>query len=72
MNKKWWKAAGVRAIKTIAQTKATKQVVKFIRKWCPNAKTIIRHWDVNGKSCPALMIDTNNKKRMAFKKAISQ
>ncbi len=38
------------------------ELVKYIQKKCPNAKTIIRHWDVNGKECPAPMCGTNNKK----------
>ena len=33
--------------------KATRELVQYIQKKCPNAKTIIRHWDVNGKPCPA-------------------
>lgn len=44
------------------QMKAARQLVKYIQKKCPNAKTIIRHWDVNGKDCPLPMIGTNNKK----------
>ena len=52
-------------------TAAVKQLVKYIQNACPNAKTIIRHWDVNGKSCPARMTGTNNKKWAAFKKAIT-
>ena len=44
------------------QMKATRQLVQYIQKKCPNAKTIIRHWDVNGKQCPAPMTGTNNKK----------
>ena len=37
------------------QVKAVVQLIKYIRKQCPNAKKVIRHWDVNGKSCPARM-----------------
>lgn len=44
------------------QMLAVRQLVKHIQKKCPNAKTIIRHWDVNGKGCPAPMIGTPNKK----------
>lgn len=44
------------------QMKATRQLVKYIQKKCQNAKTIIRHWDVNGKQCPACMIGTDNTK----------
>lgn len=32
--------------------KSVKKLVKMIRKYCPNARTIIRHYDVNGKDCP--------------------
>lgn len=42
------------------QMKTTRQLVKYIQKKCKNAKTIIRHWDVNGKQCPACMTGTNN------------
>lgn len=28
---------------------------------CPNIKTVIRHWDVNGKACPVRMTGKNNK-----------
>lgn len=43
-----------------AQVIATKNLVAYIKSQCPNAKTIIRHWDVNGKLCPARMAGTNN------------
>lgn len=52
------------------QAEATKRLVKYIKKYCPNAKTIIRHWDVNGKSCPSCMTGKNNKKWIGFKKRI--
>lgn len=58
------------------QIKAVKKLVKYIRKYCPNAKTIIRHWDVNGKQCPARMVGqastTSGKRWTKFKKAISK
>lgn len=44
------------------QMKAVKILINEIRKKCPNAKTIIRHWDVNGKECPAPMAGKYNKK----------
>ena len=53
------------------QIAATKTLVKYIQSQCPNAKTIIRHWDVNGKCCPARMVGTNNTKWNSFKKAIT-
>lgn len=52
------------------QVKACKELVKYIRKYCPNAKTIIRHWDVNGKNCPAPMAGKDNANWAKFKKAI--
>lgn len=53
------------------QAEAVKSLVKYIRKYCPNAKTIIRHWDVNGKACPAPMAGKGNRKWGRFKKEIS-
>ncbi len=44
------------------QMVAAKKLVEYIQKYCPNAKTIIRHWDVNGKACPATMVGKDNKK----------
>lgn len=44
------------------QMKAVRQLVLYIKKKCPNAKTIIRHWDVNGKTCPAPMVGKDNQK----------
>lgn len=34
------------------------KLITYIRKSCPNAKTVIRHWDVSGKSCPGRMTGT--------------
>ena len=48
------------------QMKATRQLVQYIQKKCPNAKTIIRHWDVNGKQCPAPMAGADNEKWKRF------
>ena len=53
-----------------AQTEAVRQLMAYIQSVCPNAKTIIRHYDVTGKLCPARMV--NDSKYEAFKKAISQ
>ena len=36
------------------QLEALVHTIKYIRKFCPNATEIIRHYDVNGKPCPAL------------------
>ena len=48
------------------QMKAAKELVAHIQKKCPNAKNIIRHWDVNGKACPARMTGKNNKEWKHF------
>ena len=53
------------------QVSTTKKLIKHIQKYCPNATTIIRHWDVNGKTCPLPMIGTNNAMWKNFKSAIS-
>ena len=53
------------------QISATKTLVAYIKSQCPNAQTIIRHWDAAGKACPARMIGTNNAKWNSFKAAIS-
>lgn len=57
-----------------AQIKATKELVKYIKKYCKNAKKIIRHWDVNGKKCPSRMVGNvktvGGKRWASFKKKI--
>lgn len=50
-----------------AQIKAVKKLIKYIRKKCPNAKTIIRHYDVNGKTCPARYITASKWKKLKEK-----
>ena len=55
-----------------AQVKATRELVKFIQGKCPNAKTIIRHWDVNGKTCPAIMAGQGNASWKKFRAEIMQ
>lgn len=39
------------------QIMAVREAIKYIRKYCPNAKTVIRHYDVTGKLCPIRMVD---------------
>ena len=36
------------------QKEALVYVIKYVRRYCKNANTIIRHYDVNGKPCPLL------------------
>ncbi len=56
---------------TDKQAEALKWLItQYIQKRCPNAKTIIRHWDVNGKSCPAPMAGKDNKMWKEFLKKI--
>lgn len=42
------------------QMVAVRKLVQYIQKKCPNAKTIIRHWDINGKKCPEPMAGADN------------
>ena len=52
------------------QQQAVRDLVRYIQERCPNAKTIIRHWDVNGKSCPEPMIGTKSACWQSFKEFI--
>lgn len=52
------------------QIKAVKELIGYIRKKCPNAKKIVRHFDVNGKHCPARMM--TDKKWKSFLKKIGE
>lgn len=52
------------------QIKAVKNTIKYIRKHCPNAKTVVRHFDVTGKPCPGMM--TNDATWKNFKKEIGE
>lgn len=55
-----------------AQITAVRNLIAYIQKNCPNAKTIIRHWDVNGKSCPVRMTGKDNTEWKKFKAAITE
>ena len=54
------------------QTELCRKLVKKIRKKCPNATKVIRHWDVTGKNCPAPFVGKDNEDWKEFKKAISK
>ena len=54
------------------QMKATRQLVKYIQDNCQNAKTIIRHWDVNGNQSPAPMTGIGNNKWKRFHTYLSE
>ena len=43
------------------QRRKLKKVVKWVQKRFPNAETVIRHWDVNGKDCPHMYTGAYNK-----------
>ena len=45
------------------QIEAVKNTIEYIQKYCKNAKTVIRHFDVNGKHCPARMTDETKEGR---------
>lgn len=53
------------------QIARTRELVSYIQSKCPNAKTIIRHWDVNGKHCPARMVGKDNELWREFRRKIS-
>lgn len=40
-----------------AQIEAVRQLIAYIQSICQNAKSIVRHYDVTGKLCPARMTD---------------
>lgn len=50
---------------TVGHVVGTRKLIKYIRKYCPNAKTVICHHDVNGKKCPGWW-----KKFDSFKKVL--
>lgn len=52
--------------------KATKKTIKYIRRHCPNAKVVCRHWDISGKSCPARMTGLGNPRWIKFLKDIGE
>lgn len=54
-----------------AMVSAMRELVRFIQSKCPNAKTIIRHWDVSGKECPKRLIGTNNPKWNSLKTSLT-
>lgn len=54
-----------------AQLKAVRDTIAYIRKHCPYASTIIRHFDVNGKLCPKRMAGEKNAEWIRFLKDIN-
>lgn len=54
-----------------AMTEAIIELIKYIQSKCPNAKTVIRHFDVNGKCCPARFAGANNARWKKFRETIT-
>lgn len=52
---------------TKKQARKTRQLVRHLKKKCPNLQIIIRHWDVNGKDCPHMYKGSNNTEWEKFK-----
>ena len=52
--------------------KATKKTIKYIRRHCPNAKVVCRHWDITGKDCPGRMTGRDNPRWVKFLKDIGE
>lgn len=51
---------------------AVKDLIVYLKKVTKNNKlVIVRHWDVNGKTCPLLFIGKKNKKWIKFKSEIT-
>lgn len=55
-----------------AMIKAVKKTIKYIRRFCPNAKVVCRHWDISGKSCPGRMTGLGNPRWIKFLKDIGE
>lgn len=52
------------------QMLATRKLVTYIKKKCPNVEDVIRHWDVNGKTCPKPFCGRENERWILFKRFI--
>ena len=39
--------------------KSVRELIAFIQKYCPEATTLVRHYDVTTKNCPARMMDND-------------
>lgn len=53
---------------TKAQLNSLVMLIKYLQRKCPNMKTCIRHWDVNGKCCPDPMVGTKDAQWVKLKK----
>ena len=48
------------------QMLACRELYVWLKSQCPNLDKVVRHWDVNGKTCPARLIGTDNIKWKHF------
>ena len=48
---------------SLRQIESTIAVINYIQKYCKNAKTICRHYDINYKPCPIYFIDESRWKK---------
>lgn len=46
------------------QIKATRKLIKYIKRYCKNVKHIKRHYDSNGKLCPNIMCGNKQKDKV--------
>ena len=53
------------------QMLACRLLYLWLKSECPNIKYVVRHWDVNGKSCPVRMIGKDNKKWEHFRNKVT-
>ncbi len=54
------------------QMLACRELYLWLKDQCPNIKHVVRHWDVNGKNCPARLTGKKNEKWEHFKNKITK
>ena len=52
------------------QMLACRELYLWLKSKCPKLKTVVRHWDVNGKECPGPMTGRENKKWEHFRSKV--
>lgn len=52
------------------QMLASRELYLWLKGKCPKLKTVVRHWDVNGKECPGPMTGKENKKWEHFRSKV--
>lgn len=53
------------------QMLACRELYLWLKSECPNLNKVVRHWDVNGKTCPARLIGKDNKKWEHFRNKVT-